>query len=402
MGGEERGPEKELKDHAGENGGASQDTVPVALKVLGMLSMVGGAAALANLVPIALSLGRTITGARYETASTIIHFALVAVLAMSAVLFVILGVRLVRNKRRYAAHTALALSALTVCAVIATLMLYGLGVHQIAYLVELVILIALTSYLDPSLAQERAQHRAQQKKNREQRRAARMTDRASRAKKGFITLNFFNLFWIFVVCCMLGLAIEELFHLALYHQFQDRAGLLFGPFSPIYGFGAVLMTIALNRFHDKPIWMIFLVSALIGGAFEYFTSWIMQFAFGIRAWDYAGTFLSIGGRTNFMFMCMWGLLGVMWIKLFLPLLLKLIDLIPWRWRYAVTTVCAVLMLVDAVMTVQSLDCWYQRMAGKAPDTPIEEFYADHFDNAYMQNRFQTMTLDPEDATRIDV
>ena len=160
--------------------------------------------------------------------------------------------------------------------------------------------------------------------------------------------------------------------------------MLFGPFSPIYGFGALLMTIALNRFHDKPVWVIFLVSAVIGGAFEYFTSWIMEFSFGIRAWDYSGTFLSIDGRTNFVFMVMWGVLGVAWIRLLLPQLLKLINLIPWNWRYGVTAVCAALMLLDGVMTIQSIDCWYGRMAGKAPDTPIERFYAEHFDNDYMQ------------------
>ena len=111
--------------------------------------------------------------------------------------------------------------------------------------------------------------------------------------------------------------------------------------------------------------------------------------------------LSIDGRTNFVFMVMWGVLGVAWIKLLLPRLLKLINLIPWNWRYAVTVVCAGLMLVDGVMTVQSIDCWYARSAGKAPDTPIEEFYAKHFDNAYMEHRFQTMTMDVNDAARAD-
>ena len=219
--------------------------------------------------------------------------------------------------------------------------------------------------------------------------------------KGYITLNFFNIFWIFVVCCVLGLVIETVYHFVVVEpgHYQDRAGMLFGPFSPIYGFGAVLMTMALNRFHDKPVILIFLISAVIGGAFEYLTSWFMEFAFGAVAWDYSGTFLSIDGRTNGMFMAMWGLLGVVWIKLLLPWMLKLVNLIPWKLRYTITSVCAVLMIVDGVMTLQSLDCWYERLSGSTADTPIETFYADHFDDDYMAERFQSMTINPDNATR---
>ncbi len=78
------------------------------------------------------------------------------------------------------------------------------------------------------------------------------------------------------------------------------------------------MTVALNRFHDKNVVLVFLVSAVIGGAFEYLTSWFMQFAFGIVAWDYSGTFLSIDGRTNGMFMAMWGASGVCGSSCFFP------------------------------------------------------------------------------------
>ena len=375
--------------------------VPLPLKLFGALCVLGGLASLGDLVPVAVSLVQGLGGAGYRTASVAIFAALMAVLAASAVLFVFLGVRLLLNRRKHAAATANTLAALTVLSIIGTLMLFGLSAHHIGYLVQLVILIAVTSYLDPSLAEERALQRKLRKMDKEQRREERRRAVEAKPKCGFITLNFFNLFWIFVVCCVLGLIIEVLFHFALYHEYQDRAGLLFGPFSPIYGFGALLMTIALNRFHGKPVWVIFLVSAVIGGAFEYFTSWIMEFAFGICAWDYSGTFLSIDGRTNFVFMVMWGVLGVAWIKLLLPQLLKLINLIPWNWRYGVTAACAALMLVDGVMTIQSIDCWYGRMAGKAPDTPIERFYAEHFDNDYMQNRFQTMTMNVDDATRAD-
>ena len=35
------------------------------------------------------------------------------------------------------------------------------------------------------------------------------------------------------------------------------------------------------------------------------------------------------------------------------------------------------------------------------DSPVEEFYAEHFDNAYMEHRFQSMTVTPEDSSRVD-
>ena len=379
-----------------------EQRLPLPLKLFGALCILGGLTSLGDLVPVIVSFVQGIAGGGYRTASVVIFAALMAVLAASAVLFAVLGVRLLRNRRAHAAQAANTLVALTVLAVIGTLMLFGLSAHHIGYLVQIVILIAVTSYLDPQLREERKLQRMLKKMDKEQRAEERRLARERTPKKGFITLNFFNLFWIFTVCCVLGLVIETVYHFVVFGGYQDRAGMLFGPFSPIYGFGALLMTIALNRFHDKPVWAVFIVSAVIGGAFEYFTSWIMEFAFGIRAWDYSGTFLSIDGRTNFAFLVMWGELGVAWIKLLLPQLLKLINLIPWNWRYTVTAVCTVLMLVDGVMSVQSIDCWYQRMAGKTPDTPIEEFYAKHFDNAYMEHRFQTMTMNPEDATRTDV
>lgn len=193
--------------------------------------------------------------------------------------------------------------------------------------------------------------------------------------------------------------------------YQDRAGLLFGPFSPIYGFGAVLMTVALNRFYKANPLIIFAVSAVIGGVFEAAVSWFMQVGFGAVAWDYSGSTifglfpdpiaLLFGGRTSTLFMCMWGVLGLFWIKLCLPWLLKLINVIPWKIRYSFTTVCAALMIINGVMTLQALDCWFERLSGVSGDTPVEQFYAEHFDNEYMEHRFQSMTITPADSGRVD-
>ncbi len=335
-----------------------------------------------------------------STATVVIYVVESVLYTALASMFAIFGIRLLRNKRKHAARGTEAMIFILAAIIICSIMLNGLGANVIPHAVVAVFLIVMQSYLDPALAGERELRRKlRDMETREQ--AEDGTLGLDPTGRGYITLNFFNLFWIFVVCSVLGLVIETVYHVLVVDPgvYEDRAGLLFGPFSPIYGVGAMLMTMALNRFHKAPFPVIFLVSAVIGGAFEYAVSWFMQFAFGIVAWDYTGTFLSIDGRTNGMFMAMWGVLGLFWVKLCLPWMLQLVNRIPWNWRYSLTTVCAALMIVDCGMTLMSLDRWYQREAGVAPDNAISRFIDDHFDNQYMEQRFQSMSIDPDNAAR---
>ena len=382
---------------------------PWFIRLYGVLSIIGGGVQVLTfvLVMFALLLGDVDLSRLEQTghASTVTVVVGVITLVLSLVLagmFFVLGIRLLKGKRRRAALLASVMIALEIGVIVCHMMLTGVSGELVAPFVNIVILIALESYSDPALRDERKlQRRLQQLERKAE--AEDGTLGRDTTGKGYITLNFFNLFWVFVICCVLGLIVEVIWHMIVVDPgvYQDRAGLLYGPFSPIYGVGAVLMTVALNRFHDKNPIIIFLVSAVIGGAFEFFVSWFMQTAFGIVAWDYTGTFLSIDGRTNGMFMCMWGLLGLLWVKFALPIMLKIVNKIPWNWRYGVTVVCAALMLVDAGLTLASLDCWYQRQAGTMPDNPsaIVKFCNDNYDDSFMENRFQSMTMDTDKAAR---
>ena len=380
----------------------SRKKIPLVLKVFGILLIVVGSLTVATIALSAfgISEGFTKSSSDYDTTTLVIFGVEVALTAVSGVLYIALGVYLLRNKRRLARHALETLIILDISLFLCDVMVYGFSLQGIiASLIRLVLAIALMVYVDPSLSEERELRRKlRDMETRE--RAEEGTLGRDETGKGYIELDFFNLFWIFVVCCVLGLLIETVYHAIVFGGYQDRAGVLYGPFSPIYGFGAVLMTVALNRFHNKPIAIIFLVSAIIGGAFEYLTSWFMQFAFGIVAWDYTGTFLSIDGRTNFVFMCMWGVLGCLWVKLLLPRMLKLVNMIPWNWRYSVTTVCAALMIANGAMTLFALDSWYQREAGHEPTNAIERFCAEHYDNDFMEHRFQSMSINPDNATRV--
>ena len=160
------------------------------------------------------------------------------------------GRMLRKGSRRNAARISHALIAASVVQILFKLMLQGVDLTLIPDAIQLFLLIAVSVTVDPSLKQERALERHVRD----------MVDREAAEEgmlgrdlegKGFIELNFFNLFWVFVICCFLGLIIETVYHFAVVvpGEIQDRAGLLYGPFSPIYGFGAVLMTVALNRFY---------------------------------------------------------------------------------------------------------------------------------------------------------
>ncbi len=393
---------------------AESRNISVLLKIYGVYCLVTAAAVLVLLALIAIPLAQYGTDLYHERHDVTLTMTLVAVqlvtMFLASVGYVAFGVLVLKNRRRHVAQIAYALLGIGIVNLILEIMLNGFGDNLIYDGVRLVVLLVISVTVDPTLISERQLQRKLRDMETEEAAEAGTLGRA-KGDRGFIELDFFNLFWVFVVCCVLGLVIETVYHMVVVDPgvYQDRAGMLYGPFSPIYGFGAVLMTVALNRFYRANPVIIFLVSAVIGGLFEAAVSWFMQVGFGAVAWDYSGSTIFglfpdpiavlFGGRTSALFMCMWGALGFVWIKVCLPWLLKLINLIPWQARYSFTALCAVLMMVNGIMTLQSLECWYQRESGIAPSSPVEEFYAEHYDDAYMAHRFQSMTITPEDSAR---
>lgn len=377
--------------------------LPAAMKVFGALCTLAAVYALVGVCMDTISTVQQFAGGKmadYGTSTIVVVFIRLIDLAVLAIAFAAFGVQLFRNHRRWAAIVIYAVYVLLIAGALCSLMLYGAAPQLIVYLVSFAVLVAFQVYLDPSLREERhLQHKLHDSEIRsEQEKGVLGRDLSGH---GYMALNFFNLFWLFVVASVFGDAMESVYHVLVVDpgHWQDRAGLLFGPFSPIYGFGAILMTLFLNRFYKSNVILIFFVAAIIGGAFEYATSVFMQYTYGAVAWNYTGQWLSIGGRTCGWAMSCWGALGVLWIKVLLPWLVKLINDIPWNWRYGLTVVAAVLMSVNIVMSLQALDCWYERLSNDPVVTPIQHFYADHFDNSFMSNRFQSMTVDPGSAVR---
>ena len=225
----------------------------------------------------------------------------------------------------------------------------------------------------------------------------RSSDRPAR----FVQLNFYRLVWIFVVTSVAGLLIETLVSYPVDHMWKNRAGLVWGPFSPIYGVGCVIITVALNRFAQASNPALFLIAAVVGAGFEYLAGWFWEAAFGIVAWSYAGTPGNLGDHTCVGMAVVWGAVGLLWMRVLLPRVVAWSEKVPKRWRTRLAAAMTVFLVLDALVTVGAFDCWYERKAGVPPQTPLEQFFDRHYDDAFMDKRFQTMSLYANLANRDD-
>ncbi len=203
-------------------------------------------------------------------------------------------------------------------------------------------------------------------------------------------LNYYKLFWIFFVCCILGVIVELGECCYSNHRFESRSGVIYGWFNPVYGFGALLMTLCLFKLKNKAA--IFLGSAVIGGAFEYICSVFQETAFGTVSWNYDDLFGSIGGRTSFRLILTWGVLGLAWMELIYPFFSKWIEKIPRKIGVPLTWVLTVFMICN--MTVSSLATYRQkeRRMGYPPSNALEEFMDVHYTDEFLKKVYPNMII----------
>lgn len=96
--------------------------------------------------------------------------------------------------------------------------------------------------------------------------------------------KIYILLLIFVVGGIFGFVYEEIFYYIDLGYLVKR-GSTFGPWIPIYGFGAVFIALTTERLRGRP-WLVLLVSGIVCGVLEYATGFVLDHAFHSRPWNY--------------------------------------------------------------------------------------------------------------------
>ena len=191
--------------------------------------------------------------------------------------------------------------------------------------------------------------------------------------------DFYILFWIFFCCCVFGVLFEVVLVYLDHGIWMSRAGLLYGPFNPVYGVGAVLLTVFLCKPGQRSNVSIFLGGALLGGGFEYLCSFLQEHIFGTVSWDYSDMPFNFGGRTNLLYCVGWGALALLWVRGAYPLICKFLERRRARPGIIFATVAlAVFMIYNVVISGLAVYRQTQRSEGVPATGGIAAYLDRHF------------------------
>lgn len=155
-------------------------------------------------------------------------------------------------------------------------------------------------------------------------------------------------FLLFMTYSISGWILEVTCKYIDYKRFIDR-GFLIGPYCPIYGFGAVLITFLLYRYESDPL-VLFFMTVLTCGTLEYFTSWTMEKLFKARWWDYSKRKFNLDGRVCLGTLIPFGIFGLILTYITNPLLISCLDKINITALNIIAVVLFICYIIDNVIS----------------------------------------------------
>lgn len=232
-------------------------------------------------------------------------------------------------------------------------------------------------------------------------------------------ISIWRILAYFVVYSVAGFIIETIFELLTKGVLESRKSFLYGPFCSIYGLGAVLMILPLQKY-KKNNYTLFFAGFFIGSIIEYMVSLVGELIFHIKWWDYSDQMFNINGRICVLFSLFWGLLAIYLMSDINPRIDKFIDFvkskIPANYMKTVIIFSILFLSFDLGITVYALQMFSVRIIHEnnlnvsnkqLMDTLYEKIYVNDqkqkdfiykfFDNEKMIKTFPNIKIEDVDG-----
>ena len=181
-------------------------------------------------------------------------------------------------------------------------------------------------------------------------------------KKEFTIMGFtiWKIIIYFIIYSFLGYIAETLFGVITKGVLESRKNFLFGPFCCIYGIGALVVILGLQKF-KKNGFTIFLGGVLIGSLVEYFISLIGDFLFHMKWWDYSFMPFNINGRICLAFSFLWGIMSVYLMCHLHPVIDKFVSKLSDKTIKIVAVSGMIFMFISVLITSFALEMFFARL-----------------------------------------
>ncbi|MCI9177250.1 MAG: putative ABC transporter permease [Clostridia bacterium] len=201
-----------------------------------------------------------------------------------------------------------------------------------------------------------------------------------------------KVFWIFTVASIIGCIAETIVCIVAERQFKVRQGVIYGPFIPVYGAGAVMFYLIVPKItgattqnvKDINSIKIFLYTMFLGGITEYLFSYAQECIFGTVSWEYGDMLFNINGRTQLAYCLIWGIAGIIFIKFLYPYTEKL-DHFNYMNRNVqiITGVFVLFMIFNVSISTLAGVRQYERTLNIKTNTKLEQFLDKHYPDKIM-------------------
>lgn len=155
-------------------------------------------------------------------------------------------------------------------------------------------------------------------------------------------------FLLFISYAFLGWCMEVGCKYVQFGKFINR-GFLIGPYCPIYGWGAIAITILLKRYTYDPL-VLFIMSTLVCSIIEYFTSYFMEKKYHARWWDYSSKKFNINGRICLETLIPFGILGLFIMYVTNPMLFKIYQSMSEIVVHIISITLFIIFIVDNIIS----------------------------------------------------
>ena len=168
-----------------------------------------------------------------------------------------------------------------------------------------------------------------------------------------------KLFLYFMLYAIIGWLYEVILEVFIYKMGFSNRGELFGPYCPVYGFGAIAFIFGVYPIIKKQesfkmkiflIPIVFLLCMLIATSIELLTSYLCEWTLGDWKWSYSEYSYNFQGRIALNPSVRFGIGGVAFLYLLQPFFEKITEKLGDKKVKIVSLVLFTIIIVDCIYT----------------------------------------------------